>query len=55
MTLTHEPQGLQQHYQSVRAHTRALAEPLSAEDQGVQSMADTSPTKWHQAHKLLLI
>ena len=50
MTLTHEPQGLQQHYQSVRAHTRAVAEPLSAEDQGVQSMADTSPTKWHQAH-----
>jgi len=44
------PQSLQQQFQTVRAHTRALAEPLSAEDQSVQSMADTSPTKWHQAH-----
>jgi len=37
-------------YQAVRALTEALAEPLSAEDQTVQSMPDVSPTKWHRAH-----
>lgn len=43
-------QALAQRYDQVRAHTLALAAPLSAEDQGVQSMADASPTKWHLAH-----
>jgi ergothioneine biosynthesis protein EgtB len=37
-------------YAGVRAHSLALAAPLSAEDQGVQSMPDASPTKWHLAH-----
>ena len=37
-------------YRSVRARTERLAAPLDAEDQVVQSMPDTSPTKWHRAH-----
>ncbi len=41
---------LETRYEQVRAHTETLAEPLSPEDQTVQSMADVSPTKWHRAH-----
>ncbi len=37
-------------YRSVRDATEALARPLSAEDQTVQTMPDVSPTKWHRAH-----
>jgi len=37
-------------YESIRGQTEALAAPLSPEDQQVQSMPDTSPTKWHLAH-----
>jgi len=37
-------------YRAVRARTVALAAPLSAEDQLVQSTPDASPTKWHLAH-----
>ena len=37
-------------YASVRAHSEALAAPLSAEDCAVQSMPDASPVKWHLAH-----
>ena len=37
-------------YLDVRAHTERLAEPLSPEDQAIQSMPDVSPTKWHRAH-----
>ena len=41
---------LAQRYRGVRDLTERLAEPLSAEDQMVQSMPDVSPTKWHRAH-----
>jgi ergothioneine biosynthesis protein EgtB len=37
-------------YRAVRGRTLALAAPLSAEDQQIQSMPDVSPTKWHLAH-----
>lgn len=37
-------------YRTVRDLTEALAAPLHAEDQVVQSMPDVSPTKWHHAH-----
>ncbi len=41
---------LVQRYDGIRAHTEQLAQPLSPEDQTVQSMPDVSPTKWHRAH-----
>jgi ergothioneine biosynthesis protein EgtB len=37
-------------YREIRKLSRAIAEPLSAEDQCIQSMPDASPTKWHLAH-----
>ncbi|MDX1569621.1 MAG: ergothioneine biosynthesis protein EgtB [Xanthomonadales bacterium] len=37
-------------YRAVRAATEQLCEPLTIEDQVVQSMPDVSPTKWHLAH-----
>ena len=42
--------GLASRYREVRSLTERLAEPLSAEDQTVQTMPDVSPTKWHRAH-----
>src|SRR6202041_417507 len=37
-------------YQAVRGETERRATLLSPEDQVIQSMPDTSPTKWHRAH-----
>ena len=44
------PADLRTRFHTVRQFTESLAEPLSAEDQTVQTMPDVSPTKWHRAH-----
>jgi ergothioneine biosynthesis protein EgtB len=41
---------LAERFESVRAQTEHLCEPLDTEDFVVSSMADVSPTKWHLAH-----
>ncbi|HYD75066.1 ergothioneine biosynthesis protein EgtB [Ramlibacter sp.] len=47
---TRERAAVAARYEQVRAHSLALAAPLSPEDQCIQSMPDASPTKWHLAH-----
>lgn len=37
-------------YRTVRQMTEKLVEPLTPEDQNLQSMDDASPAKWHRAH-----
>ena len=37
-------------YAAIRMRTETLCAPLTAEDQGLQSMPDASPAKWHRAH-----
>jgi ergothioneine biosynthesis protein EgtB len=44
-----QPQLLEQ-YRAIRSLSAAIAAPLTAEDQCVQSMPDASPIKWHLAH-----
>jgi ergothioneine biosynthesis protein EgtB len=39
-----------QRFAAVRRQSEALAANLTPEDQAIQSMPDTSPTKWHLAH-----
>lgn len=41
---------LRSNFTRVRAASMALVAPLAAEDTIVQSMPDTSPSKWHLAH-----
>jgi len=37
-------------FDSVRAFSEAICQPLAVEDYVVQTMPDVSPTKWHLAH-----
>ncbi len=44
------PETLLERYLRVRQTSVKLTEPLGAEDMMIQSMPDTSPTRWHLAH-----
>jgi ergothioneine biosynthesis protein EgtB len=47
---SHSRQNFIERYQTVRRFSEQLCEPLVTEDYVIQSMPDTSPTKWHLAH-----
>jgi ergothioneine biosynthesis protein EgtB len=47
---TAQRQTLSGQFSTVRQHTLNLTRHLSAEDQGLQSMPQASPSKWHLAH-----
>ena len=46
----HSSASIRREYQRVRAASLALVDGLAAEDTALQSMPDTSPSKWHLAH-----
>ena len=46
----HSREDIETLFRNIRARSMALAAPLTAEDQCIQSMAGVSPTKWHLAH-----
>lgn len=50
LALAEDRQSLRTRYLDIRQATEALVEPLSPEDQTIQSMPDASPAKWHRAH-----
>ncbi|WP_223669153.1 ergothioneine biosynthesis protein EgtB [Kangiella shandongensis] len=43
-------ESVQTQFETVRAFTESLCEPLEVDDFGLQAMAETSPVKWHLAH-----
>lgn len=48
--VTHDRETLISEFQRVRAVTEQLCQPLVTDDYQIQSMAQTSPPKWHIAH-----
>ncbi len=48
--ISHQAFRLLEKYRQARQATAHACAPLSAEDQMVQSCAEASPAKWHQAH-----